>query len=253
MDTHMPVVHPSGAGRLPRCGATGGTLFYVTPETCVTCPECKALAPDAPVCGPDMPPEVFLTATYTSTAEQLDRNEVLMLVTAGSWSAPSETIYDLIGHPDRLSREMLLAYGHAQPTQEEREKAANALREAYADAVSRWLDTNDFLERVKEAEFTGLAKAVMQMHALSSIGDCEVCVDSWNDSHVQWPCATARLALDDAGVSLPKGDLVYKKPEPPLRDPDNPHWPYPKGPVARFTFPEVSVNRGGLRYDTGGH
>lgn len=168
------------------------------------------------------------------------------VVAAGGWCAPSETIYELATGMN--ARERMLWRGEVEPTPEERQAAADEL---YAQEVldnRNWFDTGVFLERLKRITFTGVAKDILDLHARTESGICNVCVTGWETS-VQWPCSTALIVLRAWMDDIPE-EFVYEKPEPVVQDPDNPRWPFPSGPVDPFTFPEVKATRGGIRYPT---
>jgi len=170
------------------------------------------------------------------------------IVGAGGWCAPSGTIYDLTCGP---SREDALWAGLVEPTQEERQAAADALYEQEVQDNRNWFATGVFLERVKAHEFDAMQQSILDYHAATESGICNVCVTAWETS-VAWPCHTARIVLKFAGIDIPE-ELVYDKPEPVLQDNDNPRWPFPPGPVeVGFSMPEIRVSRGGIKFDMGG-
>lgn len=170
------------------------------------------------------------------------------IVGAGGWCAPSKTIYELgAAH----SREKALWRGLIEPTQEERQAAADALYEQEVQDNRNWFATGVFLERVKAHEFDAMQQSILDYHAATESGICNVCVTAWETS-VAWPCHTARIVLKFASIDIPE-ELVYDKPEPVLQDNDNPRWPFPPGPVeVGFSMPEIRVSRGGIKFDMGG-
>lgn len=165
------------------------------------------------------------------------RNERGM-VSAGGWCAPSETFYGT------RSRERDLWLGLAEPTAEEIATATRDLHERYAEDREAWERTQAFLDVHRAVRYEGLAREVLDLHALEDGGNCRTC---YADSEVAWPCTTARIALRSAGVDVPPA-VLHARPEPPRPDLDNPRWPFPAGPVDEFAIPQVSVLRGGARY-----
>lgn len=179
------------------------------------------------------------------------------IVAAGGWCAPSETIYSMVGHSEQMSREMLLAWGRAEPTPEEITRARMEHHEHFlADTVAH-LDTKAFLAQVEATNFgTSLARSILELHqhyeqkwGVSDGVDlcCSHCEEGEN--RVQWPCPTVQVVLKYAGVEWP--DRIV--PVEPVWAPDesNPHWPYPAEPVELgFTLPEVSIRRGGITFQS---
>ena len=168
------------------------------------------------------------------------------IVGAGGWCAPSGTIYDRTCGP---SREDALWAGLVEPTQEERQAAADALYEQEVQDNRNWFATGVFLGRVEAHEFDDVSKAILDVHAREERHNfCTHCDD---ERVVMWPCHTARIVLKFAGIDIPD-EVIYDKPKLVLQDNDNPRWPFPAGPVdTRLTIPLVSVPRGGITFDMG--
>lgn len=179
-----------------------------------------------------------------------DPSEFTTEVTSGGWTAPSETIYDLMGSG---ARDEALWRGMVEPTPEERQAAADQLYEQEIIDNANWFQTGVMLEQVKRTHFGPLANAVLELHAREG-SRCRTCADGsgYGWGLVPWPCATARVILASVDITVPD-EVIYDKPDPVVQDRDNPRWPYPAGPVdTRLTLPEITVNRGGLRYPTPG-
>jgi hypothetical protein len=165
-------------------------------------------------------------------------------IVAGGWCAPSETIYELTTGMD--SRERALWRGLVEPTPQERQKAADKLYEQETIDNRNWFDTGVMLEKVKALRLGPLAAAILGLHQRDERHN--FCVHCDDERVVMWPCSTARVVLHSVGIKVPD-EVVYDKPKPVVQDPDNPRWPYPAGPVDDpWTFPSVSVARGGLRF-----
>jgi hypothetical protein len=171
-------------------------------------------------------------------------------VVAGGWCAPSETIYQL--GTGESSRETMLWHGLVEPTQEERQKAADELYEQETLDNRNWFDTGVMLGKVEQMHFGPLAKAILALHRRDERHN--FCVQCDDERVVMWPCATVRVVLHSVGIKVPE-EVIYDKPKPVVQDNDNPRWPFPAKPLTQaeiFGFPEVSTRRGGISFG-GGH
>lgn len=168
------------------------------------------------------------------------------IVAAGGWCAPSETIH-------AMARREALWWGRATPTEEEKRVEIEKLNADFPRDMEAWAATQQFLrdlERYYLPSAAGLAKAVLTRHARGTSNECVFC--ETDGQGVEWPCPDAYDAIRDLGLQ-PPDEPVYDKPVEPVPDPDNPHWPFPKGPVDPLgMFPAPTVSRGGVHFDTGG-
>lgn len=171
-------------------------------------------------------------------------------VAAGGWCAPSEIIYDI---ENMNTRERRLWRGEVEPTPEEIATEIDRMMAEYLDDLKAWDETQVFLRRVEHAHARGLPQRILALHH-REVRWCRHCNGQEGDPYDEpaWPCPTARLAL--LMYLEPRfipDEPRYEEPAKPVRDESNPRWPFPSGPIDPFTFPEVSVRRGGIRFYTG--
>lgn len=142
-----------------------------------------------------------------------------------------------------VPRSEALAWGHAEPTQEEVDAARARVPERYAEQVTAWEATRAFLAALDAADLPPLGKRILELHQRASDHAYAECRECDGNHGSEWPCATVRAVCTIAEVDVPD-DLVYKVPVLSIPDPDNPRWPYPAGPVTWGSlFPKMTIDR----------
>lgn len=132
----------------------------------------------------------------------------------------------------RVSREMLLAEGHVEPTPEEAAEMAAASRRHWEAATTSWA-VYEAARPLLDAITDPVARAILHLHRSATIEapTCQGCdMDGSDAEQPGWPCRTVETIAGIYGIDLPPSWHLWRRPDPEFS------WSPPKP----FVMPELT-------------